>query len=43
MQEAIEINSSLMVLGQVIDALVQKRAHVPYVIDLRKKTVCGHI
>ncbi len=28
--EAIEINSSLMVLGQVIDALVQQKKHVPY-------------
>jgi hypothetical protein len=28
--EAIEINSSLMVLGRCIDALVLKRAHVPY-------------
>jgi hypothetical protein len=28
--EAIEINSSLMVLGQVIDALSLRRAHVPY-------------
>ena len=30
LQEAIDINSSLMVLGQVIDALVQKQSHVPY-------------
>ena len=28
--EAIEINKSLMVLGQVIDALVQKKSHIPY-------------
>mmetsp|Transcript_44506 Transcript_44506/g.75714 ORF Transcript_44506/g.75714 Transcript_44506/m.75714 type:complete len:335 (+) Transcript_44506:2-1006(+) len=28
--EAIEINTSLMVLGKVIDALVLRKAHVPY-------------
>jgi hypothetical protein len=30
LNEAIEINTSLMVLGQVIDALVQRKSHVPY-------------
>jgi hypothetical protein len=30
LMEAIEINTSLMVLGQVIDALVQRKRHVPY-------------
>eukprot|EP00927_Polykrikos_kofoidii_P049932 TRINITY_DN43904_c0_g1_i1.p1 TRINITY_DN43904_c0_g1~~TRINITY_DN43904_c0_g1_i1.p1 ORF type:complete len:965 (+),score=139.00 TRINITY_DN43904_c0_g1_i1:92-2986(+) len=29
-EEAVEINTSLMVLGRVVDALVQKRTHVPY-------------
>eukprot|EP00747_Dinoflagellata_sp_TGD_P025692 gnl/TRDRNA2_/TRDRNA2_131424_c0_seq1.p1 gnl/TRDRNA2_/TRDRNA2_131424_c0~~gnl/TRDRNA2_/TRDRNA2_131424_c0_seq1.p1 ORF type:complete len:783 (-),score=146.58 gnl/TRDRNA2_/TRDRNA2_131424_c0_seq1:47-2395(-) len=28
--EAVEINSSLLVLGRVVDALVQGRSHVPY-------------
>jgi len=28
--EAVEINSSLMVLGRVVDALVNARSHVPY-------------
>jgi hypothetical protein len=30
LNEAININTSLMVLGQVIDALVAKKTHVPY-------------
>jgi hypothetical protein len=33
--EAIEINSSLMVLGRVIDALVALRPHVPCVQRLK--------
>jgi hypothetical protein len=29
-EEAVEINSSLLVLGRVVDALMQGRSHVPY-------------